>query len=286
MPNAFCPIPNEVHGSDRVIKNAIWNQFIRFVVVMIVWTTVIHSFFLTKTKRRNNMKSLQSKGGALFFIAALLLLLTGCLNNDSDSVQPIPVGYVSIYHASPDAPELDILVDNRKINFGPLSYSDHSGYLNFYTGDRELKFNASGAANALIDTVLKVEDGNAYSIFVINSVSHLETLVVRDSAQTPAAGKAMIRFVQLSPDASAMDLAITDNGGSVLFKDVAFKEATAFMEVDAASTSFEIRNSDSGNVALSANGVSLQAGGYYTVVTRGFETPPSGNTNVLSVEVL
>ena len=234
------------------------------------------------------MKSLHFlRGGAYSFVAALLLLLTGCLGDDADNnVQPVPVGFVSIYHASPDAPGLDIIVDNRKINYNPLSYSEHVGYLNFYTGDRELKFNSPGAVNSLVDTVLKVEDGNAYSVFVINQLNSIETLVTRDSAATPAQGKAMIRFVQLSPDAPGMNVSITNTNGVTAFDNVTYKQATSFKEIDAATASFEVKSVNGGQTLLSANGISIQAGRFYTVVTRGFATPPSGNSNVLSLDIL
>jgi hypothetical protein len=232
------------------------------------------------------MESLHLKGGAYSFIAALLLILTSCMDNNSETVQPVPVGYVSIYHAAPDAPQLDVIVDDRKINFNPLSYSDHSGYLNFYTGDRTVKFTSSGAVNTLVDTVLNVEDGNAYSIFVINQLSNLETLVVRDSAATPSSGKAMIRFVQLSPDSPELTVTNTNAAGANLFEGVSFKQATAFKEIDAAPTSFEIKSSDGSNVLLSATNVHLRPGNFYTIITRGFKNPPAGNTNVLSMEVL
>jgi len=231
------------------------------------------------------MKTLFAKRGAYFFIAGLLLLLAGCLEDDYENVQPVPVGYVSIYHASPDAPKLDISVDDRKINTVPFSYSDFSGYLNFYTGNRELKFTPEGAVNALIDTVLNVENGYAYSVFVVDQLPDLKTLIVRDSSQAPQANRAMVRFVQLSPDAPHMDFSVTGHNGSTLFQDVKFMQATAYKEVDATTTSFEVKNSN-GDVILSASGVSLRPGQFYTIVSRGFANPPAGNTNVLSLEVL
>jgi hypothetical protein len=226
---------------------------------------------------------LRRRALSFVMLSALVVFLSACLDDDKAPVTPVPLGYVSIYHAAPDAPSLDIIVDDNRINSNPFTYSEYSGYLNFYTGNRNLKFSAINAANALVDTTFSVVEGKAYSVFVINTLSRLETLVVTDSAAAPAAGKAMVRFVNLSPDAPAIEL--TENGNSV-FAGTFFKSATDFKEVDAKNYTFDLKSVASQEVILSAKNINLQQGGFYTIITRGFKNPPSGNTNVLSVEVL
>jgi hypothetical protein len=219
----------------------------------------------------------------LICAVAISFGLASCLDDDGKDVQPTPVGYVSIYHASPDAPGLDVLVDGRRINSQPFDYADHTGYLNFYTGNRNIKLNSANAANALVDTTLSVADGKAYSLFVINRLSGIETLIVEDSsAALPAEDKAMVRFVHLSPDAEAMDVKVNDESTS-LFSQTGFRQATDFKEVDAKDYTFKVQGS---GADLSTNTITLREGGYYTLVVRGFSNPPDGNTNVLSLEIL
>jgi hypothetical protein len=207
--------------------------------------------------------------------------------NDDDAYvnQPAEVAYVSIYNAVPDAPELDIVVDNRVINANPFDYASYSGYLNFYTGNRSIKFNAVNANNALIDTTFNFQDGKAYSLFAINRLSDIEALLVIDSAGVPAQGSAMVRFVHLSPDAPAFNVSIA--GDSVnLFNEKSFKDATQFSELQGGTYSFEVTGAGDQNVDLLANDVTIRPGRYYTIVVRGFANPPQGNTNTLSLEVL
>jgi len=227
-----------------------------------------------------------SRYRALFFSLALLVLLTSCMDNDDDVVnQPVEVAYVSIYHAAPDAPELDIVVDGRVINRNPFDYASYSGYLNFFTGSREIKFNTVNAANALIDTTFNFENGKAYSLFAINRLPDVEALLVVDSAGTPATGKAMVRFVNLAPDAPSFDVAA--NGDTTpVFSNLSFKDATQYKEIDANIYDFQIRNSGASDAIVAAEDVEILAGRYYTIITRGFVNPPQGNTNILSVEVL
>jgi hypothetical protein len=223
----------------------------------------------------------------VFFSIALLLLLTSCLDEDENPVsEPVEVAYVSIYHASPDAPDFDIVVDGRVINNNPFDYTAYSGYLNFFTGNRNIRFNAVNANNALIDTTFNLQEGKAYSLFAINRLSNIEALLVVDSAAAPAAGKAMVRFVNLSPDAPAFDVNVADSTGAPLFAGTSFKEAADFREVEADNYTFEVKNSGGTEVVLTAKDVNILPGRYYTIVTRGFANPPQGNTNTLSVEVL
>ena len=221
----------------------------------------------------------------LFFSAAVVIFLVSCDNDDDFVTEPVEVAYVSIYHAAPDAPDLDIVVDGRVINFNPFDYTSYSGYLNFFTGDREIKFRAENANNALIDTTFSFENGKVYSLFAVNKLPDVEALLVVDSASSPAQGKAMVRFVHLSPDAPAYDIS-TENASTPLFAAKSFKQATVFQEVDAGTFTFEVKNAGSADVILSAEDVEILPGKYYTIITRGFVNPPSGNNNVLSVEVL
>ena len=218
---------------------------------------------------------------------ALLVLLISCNPDDGDFVsEPVEVAYVSIYHAAPNAPAFDIVVDGRMINGDPLEYTAYSGYLNFFTGNREIKFHSANANSAVIDTTFNFEDGKAYSLFAINTASDIEALLVVDSAAAPATGNAMVRFINLAPDAPAFDLLHGDNAGSALFTENGFKGATAFREIAADTYDFQVRSAGASSALISAEDVEILPGRFYTIITRGFVNPPDGNTNILSVEIL
>lgn len=236
---------------------------------------------------RNVMQIISTGFRGIFFSLTFIILLASCMDDDDDFVtEPVEVAYVSIYQASPDAPDIDITVDDRQINRNPFDYTSYSGYLNFYTGSRNFKFSPANANNVLIDTTFNFEDQKIYSLFVINRLSDIEALLVVDSTAAPAEGKAMIRFVHLSPDAPAFDITVSGETDSTLFANKSFKEATGFQEVEARTYNFEIKNAGGSDVVLTAEDIDIRQGRYYTIVTRGFANPPEGNTNVLSVEVL
>jgi hypothetical protein len=97
---------------------------------------------------------------------------------------------------------------------------------------------------------------------------------VGDDLTTPAAGKAHVRFFHFSPNAPAVDIAVT--GGPVLFPNRSFNDqaatasVVAFTPVDAGTYDLEVRVAGTNTVALAVPGVTLTAGKIYTVFAKGF----------------
>src|SRR5512134_829552 len=204
---------------------------------------------------------------AKFPVAALAVIavasLTGC-NDDSTSnpLAPAPQARVMAIHASPDAPAVDLLVDGAVAGTG-LAFPNNTGYLTVNAGTRNVKVNVSGTSTTVINADLPVTSGVNYSVFANGPVASIGALVIADDLTAPASGKAHVRFVHLSPDAPAVDVAV--QGGPVLFANRAFKQYTAFTPVDAGTYDLEVRPAGSGTVALALPGITLQGGKIYTV---------------------
>ena len=206
-------------------------------------------------------------------VAALAVLavvsLAGCgEDNDSNPVAPASTSArVMAVHASPDAPAVDLVVDGVVASAG-LAFPSNTSYLSVPAGTRNVKVNVAGTTTTVIDANLPVSAGANYSVFANGPVSSIGALVVADDLTPPAAGKAHVRFVHLSPDAPAVDVAVT--GGPVLFGNRAFQEYTAFTPVNAGTYDLEVRPAGTTTVALAIPGVTLQAGKIYTVFAKGF----------------
>lgn len=225
----------------------------------------------------------------LLCLALFMVALTGC--DDDDGITPVPepdsVAYVSLYHMSPDAPPLAVQVDNNRFNFNPFEYTEHTGYLRFYTGERELLFTPWNASNTLLDTTLTLEDETLYSVFVSGTADDLETFVTEDDIPEAATGRALVRVVHVSPDAPAIDLSITDEEeDSPLFSNIAYRNASDFTEIPAGNTSFNITATGGDEVMASVANINFLSGRVYTLLIRGYDNPPAGNTNALSVQII
>jgi hypothetical protein len=245
-------------------------------------------FVLTSKPTNNKMNMWKHFRGLAAGLVALasLVFMAGCsLNNDSPgNSQPItPVSYISLYNASPNAPELRMSVDNMNVGV-ELDYGDYTGYLPFRTGERTFQFGPSGADNVTIDTTVTLSEGKAYSVFVADDYNKASIIVTNDNSPDPSAGKAKVRLINLSPDAGAMQVSLK-GGGSNLIAPEGFKHVSEFGEIVADAYDLEVTQPD-GSVKLSLPNIVFHSGKFYTIVVKGYKVPPSGNTNVLSATVL
>lgn len=205
---------------------------------------------------------------ALGLMVSGAMLLTGCSDDDDNGVfTPAGNARVLVVHASPDAPAVDLLVNNNVAGSG-LTFPNNTGYLEVAPGSQNVKVRATGTSMVVIDADLTLVDGTNYSVFAIDSLNSIEPLVVEDDLTTPASGSAHVRFVHLSPNAPAVDVAVT--GGPILFPNTAFREYSNFTPVDAGSYDLEVRVAGTTTVALPLPNITLEAGNIYTVFARGF----------------
>jgi hypothetical protein len=204
----------------------------------------------------------------LLIMALGVIGTTGC-DDDDNPTAPAPAGTARVMaiHASPDAPAVDLLVDGSVVGTG-LAFPNNTGYLSVPAGTRNVKVNVAGTGTTVIDANLPVAANVNYSVFAIDSVTSLDPLVLTDDLATPATGKAHVRFIHLSPNAPAVDVAL--QGGAVVFADQAYEEYTPFTPLDAGTYDLEVRLAGTSTVVLPLPDITLQAGKIYTVFARGF----------------
>lgn len=221
------------------------------------------------------------KNRILAFAPAILLtaaiLLSSC-SKDEDIAQ----ANVLVIHASPDAPGVDLLVDDVKQNTSALTYPQNTGYLKVNAGARNFKVNVAGTTTTVINANVTLEQDKSYSVFAIDSVSKISAVVVADDLSTPASGKAHVRFIHLSPNAPAVDIAV--DGGAVVFPNTSFKVGTAFTPLDAGTYDLEVRVAGTQTVALDLDPINLEAGKIYTVFAKGFLT--ADGAQALGAEII
>ena len=122
--------------------------------------------------------------------AIVLISLNASSELKKDEVDPGPVALVSLFHTSPDAPNLDILVDNEKINTVPFEYGKYTGYLQFSSGNRNLKLRPFGGGAVAIDQTITLEPDEDFSIFVVDEYGKASVMSLWDNPDAPAAGHA------------------------------------------------------------------------------------------------
>src|SRR5690554_3484012 len=232
---------------------------------------------------KNKFSAFWTRGVGILAIA-LLPFLTSCLDNDDQNLEAVPVAYVSFYHGSPNISSLRIEVDHRPYNTNAFDYSTYFDYGRFYTGDRNFSFKVGNAANSLLDTLVKFEADKAYSFFISEEEDGFLPLLVEDDLDSPAAGKAMIRLIHLSPDAPEVTLQIGEDEEE-LFENQAFREVSDFVEVEAGRLNLNLLAAAGGESLVSATNVNIREGRIYTLVVRGY-MESNNAANSLSLQLV
>lgn len=206
---------------------------------------------------------------AALTFSMLSLGLVSCSKMDSN-YEPIQVSGLNIIQAVPTTELLDVYVDNTRANGTEFEFGSKIGYLSAFSGNRAFNVTKRGTSTSLksLQHTLKPQAG--YSLFVANTLANIEFLMLEDNLEKPAAGKAKIRFVNLSPDAGT--LALNVNGAATdLAINKAFKEFSAFETVDATeNATLNIKNA-SGATETSIAAVKLEDGKIYTVYAKGIK---------------
>ncbi len=207
--------------------------------------------------------------------AALVLLFSSVLIScKKDKVKD--TSKVNVVHASPDAPGVDLLVDNLKVNTSPLTFPNYTGYLSVTAGTRNIKVNAAGTSTTVINADVPFTKDKNYSLFAFNRLASISAILVEDDLATPASGKAHIRFFHLSPGAPSVTVGVL-NGDvfTPVFSNRAYETQSsatanqAFAPVDAGTYKFDVRVAGSTTSVLTLNNITLQAGKIYTVFANG-----------------
>ena len=203
-------------------------------------------------------------------LAATAFMFIGCSEDESPVTPTTPSNsLVKVVHASPDAPGVDLLVDNTVAGTN-LTFPNNTGYLTVNSGTRNVKVNVTGTQTTVIEANVDFMQNKNYTVFAVNSVANIEPLLIEDDLTAPAQGKAHVRFIHLSPDAPAVDITLTD--GTVVFGNKSFKEFTAFTPLDAGTYALQVRVAGTSTVALDLGNITVESGKIYTVFAKGFLT--------------
>jgi len=143
--------------------------------------------------------------------AAAAVVLGAC---GSDSSSPRKELALRVIHASPDAPDVNVLVDGAAVLSG-VAYKEGSGYLALDEGTYDLAVEAiTPAGNAVVIDLpgTALSRNTDYSVLAIGKVaaSTLAPLVLSNPQSAIPAGQVRVRVVHAAPDAPTVDVYLTE----------------------------------------------------------------------------
>ncbi|KGX91425.1 DUF4397 domain-containing protein [Pontibacillus marinus] len=174
--------------------------------------------------------------------------------------------FVRAFHASPNAPAVDIYVNDQKL-LENVQYKQTSDYIPVMPGSYRIKITPAGQSQAVLTQDVEVPSNAAITLAAAGNVEDL-TLVPYQDDRTPVQEKAKARFIHLSPDAPAVDIAV--KGGDVLFSNVGFKQSTDYLTLSPTTVDLEVRPAGSNQVVLTIPNVKLDANQIYNAVAVGY----------------
>ncbi len=196
--------------------------------------------------------------------------LTAACSDDDNNTGPEGQARVRVVHASPDAPNVDVLLDDAKV-LSDVPYLASSAYLETSAGDHNLKVNAAGTATTAIDADVTLADGTDYTVIASDLVAQITPIVLRDDNTAPAAGNARVRAIHGAPSAPAVDVYVTAPGADLetatpVLTNVAFGDVADYLEVPAGEYQVRVTPAGTKTVAIDSGALTLESGQVRTAI--------------------
>jgi len=199
----------------------------------------------------------------LFFLAGL----SACSSSSSDDTASLRV-----VHASPDAPDVDVLLDDLLV-LNDVPYAGASDYFPVIAGIRNVKVNAAATDLTVIEADLDLAGSSRTTIIASGLVGDIQPLVLLDRTITPAVGNSLVRVVHAAPSAPAVDVYATEPGAALedaapVLANVPFRAFSDYLEVPAGTYQFRVTVAGTTDVAIDSGALLLEDGDIFTVIAR------------------
>lgn len=178
---------------------------------------------------------------------------------------------VRVVHASPDAPEVNVLVDDA-VALSNVPYSGFSDYLSLSAGTHNLKVEPSAAPGTfVIDADADFALNSAYTVLATGLVSELTPWIVEGKGRRVATA-AQLRLLHASPAAGNVDIYVgTDTDISdetPAFSDVPIRAETGLVALSPGDYVVTVTPTGSKDAAIGPLPLTLEGNKIYTAVAQ------------------
>lgn len=182
--------------------------------------------------------------------------------------------YVRVFHASTNAPAVDVYI-NDKLAVKNLSFKQFSSYIPVLPGVYNIKIYIAGnKTKPVLIKNMTIPKQVIYTLGVINNIEKVDLLAINEPKLEMDKTKTMVRFVNLSPDSSSLDLKLPD--GTELFKDMKFKEIPDYKAIPPGRYTFEVFDTKTNKKVLIIPNTELKPERFITIYSIGMRSgkPP------------
>lgn len=145
------------------------------------------------------------------------------IRNDSNAT------YVRLFHASPDAPPVDIYINNNLV-FRSLAFGNFTEYVPLSMGNYKIEVYPEGEKGKYILTQnIQIPENQVITVAAVGFLNDLELVSYTESnPNNLQVDMSRLRVINLSPNAPEVDVYIDSN---VAFTDIGFLDATDYLEL-------------------------------------------------------
>lgn len=192
---------------------------------------------------------------------------------------------VRVFHASPDAPAVDVLVNGGRI-LQDVPYAAASDFLPVDVGHNRIQVNVAGTETTAIDATLELADNTDYLIVAADKVAKITPLVFTADRAMPEQGFAKVRVLHSAASAPEVDVYVTAPGAGIaaatpVLTKVPFKALSDYLSVPAGSYDVAVTVAGTKTVAIEAKGLEILDGLVATVAA--LDAPGGGAPFFLQV---
>jgi len=209
-------------------------------------------------------------------VTAGVVVAASAVGNVQEPADSQDTTYLRVVHASPDAPAVDVTVDNETV-LSAVSFGTVSDYLTLESGTYNVTIAAAADPDIVVfDDEVTLDARSVTTLAASGEISEdaetaFEPVTFEDDAFTPAENESAVRVAHLSPDAPAVDVT-AENGSVVLADNVTFGDASDYVTVPEGDYTVEIREAtadDNGSVVTTVD-VSLEGETTYSALAVGY----------------
>ncbi|MGD6815869.1 DUF4397 domain-containing protein [Metabacillus sp. 84] len=231
-----------------------------------LWQAMVYDMYACYYKYRNPRLYIMYYQKHLQALQNALQSRAGGQSQNPSGISP-GMTMIRVLHASPDAPAVDVYV-NRRLVLSNVSYRQISDYMQVPGGQYRIDiFPAGNQTSAVLSENILLMPGITYTLAATGPLAKLKLFPIVDRPFV-SAGETKVKFVHLSPDAPAVDVAVKN--GDVLFPNVSFMTSTKYQSVPAGKVDLEVRIAGTDTVALDVPKVQFKADTAYTIFALGF----------------